>query len=75
MSGGYTKDGKTYPIDVWFRAEATGNSVEAVLGKIGDVAAVWTKDNKTYTYDQDDKLVYVEPGITQGFEPWPDRSC
>ena len=71
MSGNYTKDGKTYPIEVWYRAEATGNFVEAALGKVGDVATVWTEDNKTYTYDRDDKMVYVEPGITQAFDPWP----
>ena len=71
MSGNYTKDGKTYPVEVWFRAEVAGNFVEAALGKVGDVATIWTEDNKTYTYDRDDKMVYVEPGITQAFDPWP----
>lgn len=71
MSGDFTKDGKTVPIELWFRAEATGNFVEASLAKVGNQAEVWTKDNKTYTYDHDDKMVYVEPGITLDLGTWP----
>jgi hypothetical protein len=71
MSGDFTADGKTSPLELWARAEVTGNFVEAALAKVGDVATVWTKDNKTYTYDQDDKMVQVEPGITLDLDPWP----
>ncbi len=73
MSGDFTKDGKTFPIELWFRAEATGNFVEAALAKVGNEAEVWTRDNKTYTYDHDDKMVYVEPGITLDLGTWPGR--
>jgi hypothetical protein len=71
MSGNFTADDKTSPIELWLRAEVTGNFVEADLGKVGDVATVWTADNKTYTYVRDDKTVYVEPGVTLGLDAWP----
>ena len=71
MSGAFTADGKTSPVELWFRAEVTGNFVEAALAKVGDVGTVWTKDNETYEYDQDDKIVQVEPGITLNLDPWP----
>ena len=71
MSGEFTKDGKTSPIELWFRAETNGNIVQDSLAKVGDRATVWTKDNKTYTYDHEDKMVYVEPGITLDLGGWP----
>jgi hypothetical protein len=70
MSGNVTTDGKTSPLEIWFRAEVTGNFVEAALAKVGDVATLWTKDNKTYEYDKDDNVVQVEPGITLNLDPW-----
>jgi len=71
MSGNMTRDGKTFPIELWFRAEVTGNWVEAGMAKAGDAATLWTKDNQTCTYVRDDKTVYVEPGITEALNPWP----
>jgi hypothetical protein len=71
LSGNYSSDGKTRPIDLWLRADASGDFVEAVLAKVGDEATLWTRDNKTYTYVQNDKTVYVEPGITEALNPWP----
>jgi len=70
FTGYVTRDGKTIPIDLWARSDVTGDSVEAGLAKAGDIT-VWTRDNKTYTYDQAEKVVYVEPGITLGLDPWP----
>jgi hypothetical protein len=66
-----TGDGKTVPLDLWARADVTGNWVEAVLAKAGDAGTVWTKNNNTYTYDQGGKTVYAEPGITVDLNPWP----
>ena len=71
LSGDFTPDGKTSPFDLWLKADASGDSVEAVLGKVGDAATLWTKDNQTYTYVRNDKTVYVEPGITEALNPWP----
>jgi len=71
MSGVVTAGGKTSPVEAWLRAEVTGNFVEADLINGGDLATVWTKDNKTFTYVNDDKMVYVEPGITLGLDAWP----
>ncbi len=71
LSGHRSSDGKTLPIDLWLKADASGYFVEAVLGKVGDEGTLWTKDNKTYTYVRDDKTVYVEPGITEALNPWP----
>ena len=71
LSGNYSTDGKTRPIDLWLRADASGDFVEAVLAKVGDEATLWTRDKKTYTYVQNDKTVYVEPGITEALNPWP----
>jgi len=71
LSGNRSSDGKTSPIDLWLKADASGDFVEAVLAKVGDEATLWTRDNKTYTYVQDDKTVYNEPGITQALNPWP----
>lgn len=71
MSGQMTTDGNTYPFELWFRAEVTGNFVEAVLAKVGDEGTLWTRDNQTYTYVHKDKTVYVESGITQALDPWP----
>ncbi len=71
LSGRYTDESKTSPIDLWLRADANGDAVEALLAKAGDKAAVWTRDNQTRTYVAGDKKVYVEPGITEAFNPWP----
>jgi hypothetical protein len=64
-------DDKIFPFDLWLRANASGDAVESVLGKAGDEATLWTKDNQTYTYVRDDKAVYIEPGITEALNPWP----
>jgi hypothetical protein len=69
ITGYVTAAGKTAPVDVWVRADATGNLVAAGLEKWGDVT-VWSKDNKTYTYNLAHNTVLVEPGITLGFNPW-----
>jgi hypothetical protein len=67
---GYATTGHaTTPLDVWARADVTGNLVEMGLAKWGDMT-VWTRDNKTYTYDHDHNTVFVEPGITFGLNPW-----
>ena len=71
LSGNQSHDGKTFSLDLWLKADASGDSVEAVLGRAGDEATLWTKDNQTYTYVRDDKAVYVEPGITEALNPWP----
>lgn len=71
LSGDLTTDGKTFPLDLWLKADASGDAVQAVLGKVGDTATLWTKDNQTYTYVRDDKSVYTEPGITEALNPWP----
>jgi hypothetical protein len=66
---GYATTGHaTTPLDVWARADATGNLIEASLAKWGDMT-VWTSDNKTYTYDHAHNTVFVEPGNT-GLNPW-----
>jgi len=72
ITGYVTKDGKAIPLDVWARADMTGNLVETGLLKT-EGATIWTKDNRTYSYDQSDNTVYVEPGITTfgGLNPWP----
>lgn len=69
ISGYVTTGGKTVPLEVWARSDATGNLVESGLQKWGSFT-VWTRDNKTYTYDQVQKTVWVEPGITLGLNPW-----
>ena len=69
ITGYVTAAGKTAPLDVWVRADATGNLVADGLEKWGDVT-VWTRDNKTYTYNLAHNTVLVEPGITLGFNPW-----
>lgn len=71
LSGSVSGDGKTLPIDGWQKADASGDFVEAELIKVGDAATIWTRDNQTYSYDHDDKMVYVEPGVTQALNPWP----
>lgn len=71
FSGNVSADGKTFPIDGWQEADGSGDFVQAELIKVGDTATVWTSDNKTYDYEQEDKTVYVEPGVTQGLNPWP----
>jgi hypothetical protein len=72
ITGYVTKDGKAIPLDLWARADVTGNLVETGLLKT-EGATIWTRDNKTYAYDQSDNTVYVEPGITTfgGLNPWP----
>jgi hypothetical protein len=70
FTGYVTTDGKTVPLVLWARADTTGDSVEAGLAKSGGYT-VWTKDNQTYTYDQSNQVVYIEPGITLGLDPWP----
>jgi outer membrane lipoprotein-sorting protein len=68
---GYVKNrvsGETTSLDIWARSDITGNLVEIGLARAGNVTT-WTKDNKTYTYDQAQKTVYVEPGINF-FTPW-----
>jgi hypothetical protein len=70
ITGSVARGGKTVPLDVWARADVTGNLVEAGLAKWGDFT-VWTRDNKTYTYDQTHHAVFVELGITFGLNPWP----
>jgi len=69
ITGYVTAASKTAPVDIWVRADATGNLVAAGLEKWGDVT-VWSKDNKTYTYNLAHNTVLVEPGITLGFNPW-----
>jgi len=69
ISGYVTTGGKTVPLDVWARADATGNLIETGLERWGNVT-VWTRDNKTYCYDQAHKTVLVEPGVTLGLNPW-----
>jgi hypothetical protein len=69
ITGYVTTGGGTTPLDAWARADATGNLVETGLAKWGDMT-VWTTDNKTYTYDHAHNLVFVEPGITLGLNPW-----
>ena len=69
ISGYVTTGGKTVPLDVWARADVTGDLIETGLARWGDLT-LWTRDNKTYAYDQTHKLVMVEPGITLGLNPW-----
>jgi len=69
-TGYVTTDGKTVPLELWARADVTGNSIEAGLAQAGNYR-VWTRDNKTYTYNQANKVVLVEPGITLGLDSWP----
>ena len=69
ISGYVTTGGKNVALDVWARADATGNLIETGLARWGAVT-VWTRDNKTYLYDQAHKTVLVEPGITLGLNPW-----
>ena len=68
---GYVKNrtsGETTPLDVWARSDVTGNLVEIGLARAGNITT-WTKDSKTYDYDQAQKTVFVEPGINF-FTPW-----
>jgi hypothetical protein len=71
LSGTVTTDGKTYPVDLWMKSDATGGFIEAALANVGGQGMFWTKDNQSYSYDQDDKTVYVEPGMTLDLNPWP----
>jgi hypothetical protein len=59
----------TVPFDAWARADSTGNLVETGLAQWTDTT-VWTRDNKTYTYDRVHNTVFFEPGITFGLNPW-----
>jgi hypothetical protein len=71
LSGTVTPDTKTYPVDLWLKADRTGDFVEAFLANVGGQGSEWTSDNQTFSYDSDDKTVYVEPGITLDLNPWP----
>lgn len=71
LSGTVTSDGKPVLIDLWLKADTSGDFVEAALAKEGDEAMFWTSGNKSYTYDPDGKTVYEEPGITLNLNPWP----
>lgn len=70
ITGSVISGGKTVPFDAWARADATGNLVESGLAKWGDMT-VWSRGNKSYLYYQAHNKVFVEPGITFGFNPWP----
>ncbi len=69
ITGYVTTGNKTVPLDAWAQSDATGNCVQTGLAKSGSIT-VWTKDNKTYVYDETHKTVLVEPGITFGLNPW-----
>ncbi|HXC37009.1 MAG TPA: hypothetical protein VNV43_14115 [Candidatus Acidoferrales bacterium] len=71
LSGTISTDGKTYPIDLWLKADGSGDFIEAALANVGGQGMFWTMDNKSYTYDPDGKTVYTEPGITLNLNPWP----
>jgi len=71
FSGKVSAGGTNLPIDGWQKADASGDFVQAELIKVGDGTAIWTRDNQTYSYNPDDKTVYVEPGVTQAINPWP----
>jgi hypothetical protein len=62
MTGLYTTPKGQTPLDAWARSDTTGNRLEVGLLTVSDVT-VWTRDNKTYTYDRDEKKGYVQPGI------------
>src|SRR5262249_45294766 len=70
ISGYVTTGGETVPLDAWARADATGNLIETGLERWGNFT-VWTRDNKTYFYDEAHKTVLVELGITLGLNPLP----
>jgi hypothetical protein len=70
-SSDFRTGGESSPlgVEVWARSDATGNLVENGLAKVGNVTT-WTSGNNTYTYDQTQKKVFVEPGINFVFNNW-----